>query len=80
MVDNSELEKKINRIDSRILTSLRMLELAFNNSRAYSDTVDTEEKRIEQTKRLQKALDSDVYRQASAYWNPNSNRRNIGRK
>lgn len=54
-------------IDPRILAAVKMLEISFNNSRAYSDTVETEEQRIEQLKRIQDALDKAQYREALAH-------------
>ena len=43
-----------------------MLEISFDNSRAYSDTIDTEEKRIEQIDRIQDALDSASHKENTA--------------
>ena len=75
-IDNNENDKSINNIeiDPRILTAIKMLEISFANSRAYSDTVDTEEKRIEQSKRIDKALELVKRREAAAYWSPESNK------
>ena len=61
-------------LDSRIKTALKMFELSVKNSRAYAETVDTEEKRLEQIDRIQNALDRASYLEASEYWSPNSNR------
>ena len=61
-------------IDPRIKTALKMFELSVKHSRAYAETVDTEEKRLEQIDRIQNALDRASYLEASAYWSPNSNR------
>ena len=43
-----------------------MLEISFDNSRAYSDTIDTEEKRIEQIDRIQDVLDSASHKENTA--------------
>ena len=61
-------------LDPRIKTALKMYELSVKFSRAYAETVDTEEKRLEQIDRIQNALDRASYLEASAYWSPNSNR------
>ena len=65
MSDNKE-EKKLE-IDPRILTAVKMLKISFDNSRAYSDTVATEEQRLEQLKRVQNALDGVAHKEAVAY-------------
>ena len=62
MSDNKE--KKKLEIDPRLLAAVKMLELSFDNSRAYSDTVATEEQRLEQLKRVQNALDSAAHKEA----------------
>ena len=54
------------KIDPRILAAVKMLEISFDNSRAYSDTIDTEEKRIEQIDRIQDALDSASHKENAA--------------
>ena len=61
-------------LDPRIKTASKMFELSVKFSRAYAETVDTEEKRLEQIDRIQNALDRASYLEASAYWSPNSNR------
>lgn len=61
-------------LDPRIKTASKMFELSVKISRAYAETVDTEEKRLEQIDRIQNALDRASYLEASAYWSPNSNR------
>lgn len=54
-------------IDPRILDAVKLLEISFANSIAYSDTVDTEEKRMEQIDRIQDALDRGVYKETVAF-------------
>ena len=65
MSDNEE--KKKLEIDPRILAAAKMLEISFANSRAYSETVETEEQRLEQIDRIQDALDNGAHKEAVAY-------------
>ena len=76
-IENNENDKSTKNIevDPRILTAIKMMELSFANSRAYSDTVDTEEKRIEQSKRIDKALELVKRREIAAYWSENADKR-----
>ena len=70
--DNSD-SKFINELDSEIKRVVELMEESFDNSRAYSDTVDTIEKRMEQIDRVQDALDKAMYREAAEYWSIISN-------
>ena len=70
--DNSD-SKFINELDSGIKRVVELMEESFDDSRAYSDTVDTIEKRMEQIDRVQDALDKEMYREAAAYWSIISN-------
>ncbi len=63
---NSNEKKRELKIDPRFLAAVKMLEISFNNSRAYSDTIDTEEKRREQIDRIQDALDSASHKENAA--------------
>ena len=71
-IDNNE-SKLINEPDPEIKRIVELIEESFDNSRAYSDTVDTIEKRMEQLDCVQDALDKAMYREAVAYWNIISN-------
>lgn len=64
-IDSNEKKQEL-KIDPRILAAVKMLEISFANSRAYSDTIDTEEKRIEQIDRIQDALDSASHKENAA--------------
>ncbi len=64
-IDSNEKKQEL-KIDPRILAAVKMLEISFDNSRAYSDTIDTEEKRIEQIDRIQDALDSASHKENAA--------------
>ena len=70
--DNSD-SKFINELDSETKRVVELMEESFDNSRDYSDTVDTIEKRMEQIDRVQDALDKAMYREAAEYWSIISN-------
>ncbi len=70
-VDQSKKEaqsKEKKPLDPKIEMAVNMLRISLINSRAYADSVNTEEKRLEQIDRVQKALDRAAYREACAYW------------
>ena len=64
-IDSND-KKQALKIDPRFLAAVKMLEISFDNSRAYSDTIDTEEKRIKQIDRIQDALDSASHKENAA--------------
>ena len=74
--DKSEKIKNLElKIDPRLLAAVKMLEVSFNNSRAYADSIDTEEKRKEQQDRIDRALELTMRREAVAYWSPIAGKR-----
>ena len=72
--DEQKSEKEFLLLDPKIQMALDMFRMSVINSRAYADSVDTEEKRIAQINRVQQALDRAAYLEASAYWSPENNR------
>ncbi len=54
-------------IDPRFLAAVEMLEVSINNSRAYADSISTEEEKREQAERIDRALEQAAHKEGSAY-------------